>query len=41
MEACALNNLLCYYTEKDVSTKVRGGRYGVLESLFDNIAGLA
>ena len=22
MEACALNNLLCYYTESDVTTKV-------------------
>ena len=27
MEAGALNNLLCYYTENDVSTKVRGRRY--------------
>ena len=25
--ACVLNNLLCYYTENDVSTKVRGRRY--------------
>ena len=24
---CALNNLLCYYTEKYISTKVRGRRY--------------
>ena len=22
MEACALNNLLCYYTENDIFTKV-------------------
>ena len=27
MEACALNNLWCYYTENDVATKVRGRRY--------------
>ena len=27
MEACALNNLLCYYIETDVSTKVRGRCY--------------
>ena len=27
MEARALNNLLCYYTENDVSMKVRGRRY--------------
>ena len=27
MEACALNNLLCYYTENDVCMKVRGRRY--------------
>ena len=27
MEACALNNLLCYYTENDVFTKVGGRRY--------------
>ena len=27
MEGCALNNLLCYYTENDVSTEVRGRRY--------------
>ena len=26
MEACACNNLLCCYTESDVSTKVRGRR---------------
>ena len=24
MEACALNNLLCYYTKSDVSLKVKG-----------------
>ena len=24
---CPLNNSLCYYTENDVSTKVRGRRY--------------
>ena len=27
MEACALNNLLCYYTGNDVFTKVGGRRY--------------
>ena len=27
MEAYALNNLLCYFPENDVSTKVRGKRY--------------
>ena len=26
MEARAYNNLLCYYTETDISTKVRGRR---------------
>ena len=26
MEARACNNFLCYYTENDVSTKVRGRR---------------
>ena len=26
MEACTCNNLLCYYTESDVSTKARGRR---------------
>ena len=27
MEAYAFNNLLRYYTENDISTKVRGRRY--------------
>ena len=27
VEACAPKNLLCYYTENDVSTKVGGRRY--------------
>ena len=31
MEACGLNNLLYYYTENDVSTKVRGRQEAVAQ----------
>ena len=33
MEARALNNLLCYYTENDVSTKVTGRPRGRAEEV--------
>ena len=32
MKAGALSNLLCYYTENDVSTIVRGRRYDYILS---------
>ena len=36
MEAAALNSLLCYHTENDVSAKVRGRRCDENENFAQN-----